>query len=188
MLLLFSALVLAGWTQQWVWCSLNSSEIRQSELSLTGQESTVLPAGLALVGFALALLLLMAARVLGLLVGALGVLVSISGVTLTVTFMRDPVAFLLSALSKLSGIADDDVLRSFVTSYSVEWGVWMTGLSFLVVGLLSLVVIFRAPGWRASRSRYDMSARASVGKSAAVSGQNTIDAWDEITHGDDPTA
>jgi hypothetical protein len=188
MLLLFSALVLAGWTQQWLWCDLNSSEIRQSELSLTGQESTILPAGLALVGFALALLLLMAARVLGVLIGALGLLVAISGVTLTATFIRDPIAFALSALSKLSGIADDDVLRSFVTSFSVSWGVWLTAMSFLAMGLLSLAVIVRAPRWKPNRSRYETSARPRRTETPKVSGQNTIDAWDEITRGDDPTA
>jgi hypothetical protein len=98
------------------------------------------------------------------------------------------VAFALSALSKLSGIADGDVLRSFVTSFSVGWGVWLTAFSFLAMGLLSLTVIVRAPRWKASRSRYETSSRSRGPENSAVSGQNTIDAWDEITRGDDPTA
>lgn len=188
LLALFSAIVLVGWTQQWLWCRLDSSEIRQSELYLTGQESTILPAGLALVGFALALLLLMAARVLGLMIGALGLLVGISGVTLTITFIRDPIKFALSALAKLSGIDDDAVLRSFVTAFTLGWGVWLTALSFVIMGLLSIAVMVSAPRWKPSRSRYETNAGARDAKNTNVSGQNTIDAWDEITRGDDPTA
>ena len=187
-LLIASALVLLGWTQQWMACTLNSSEIRQPSLTLTGQEATVLPAGLALVGFALALLLLMASRVLGFVIGALAFVVAVSGLTLSISFIADPVRFALATLSRLSGIQDDDVLRSFVTGSSLGWGIWVTTVAFGLVGLAAFAMLVQARQWKTARSRFDRVRVAPTSKVGGVDGSNTIDAWDDITRGDDPTA
>lgn len=187
-MLIASALVLLGWTQQWVSCVVNSSEIRQPSIALTGQEATVLPAGLALVGFALALLLLMASRLLGFVIGGLALVLALSGLVLCISFVSDPILFTLPALSRLSGIADDAVLRSFVTSFAFGWGVWVATVAFVLVALAAGIVLVQARHWGVRRSRFERVTTSRLHQSGPVSGQNTIDAWDDITRGGDPTA
>lgn len=180
-------LVLIGWTQQWAQFVLDANHVRASAIDISGQAATVLPAGLALIGMASALLLLTAGRILGV---VLGIVVALAGVAtgwLGIGFMLDPIPFAFNQLSQLSGIATDSVLRGYVLSSSIGFGVFVTLLGALLFVVAGVAGACAAMEWQPRPSKYERQRRRQAAR--AKSGEDsTLEAWDEMTAGSDPTA
>lgn len=178
---------LIGWSQHWVTLRLSSVDIRVDVVDATGQNSTSLPAGLALVALATGLVLLTAHRVLAYIIGIVNLAVGLSIVTICFSFTQDPVSFQFKQLSSLSGISDDAALRSLVAAVTIGFGVWVTLLGGIIIMLGALSALAGAQRWPARRSRYERTRTKAATRDDAARIE-TIDAWDEMTRGDDPTS
>jgi uncharacterized membrane protein (TIGR02234 family) len=185
-LVLGAVLVFAGWSQNWATLQIVAADVRVTTLSVTGQESTVLPAGLALVTLATGLVLLTAGRILASAIGLVNLLVSAGLISTCALFAVSPPGFLLKQLSALSGISDVDTLIELVGAQSLGGGLFVAFLGAVVVAFGSVLVLVGSRSWKPRRSRFDRatSSSLSTGSETVV----TIDAWDEMTRGADPTS
>ena len=185
-LIMGAVLVFAGWSQNWATLHIAAADVRVSTLSVTGQESTVLPAGLALVSLATGLLLLTAGRFLSYAIALVNTLVSAGLFVTCIRFAVSPPEFLLKQLSARSGISDVDALIELVGAQSLGGGLIVTFLGAVVLVVGSVLVLVGSRSWKPRKSRFE---RASTATNPMSSGPvTTIDAWDEMTRGDDPTS
>lgn len=180
-------LVLIGWTQQWAHFELDATRVRATTIDISGQTATVLPAGLALIGMASALLLLTAGRILGVVLGTVVALAGVATGWLVFAFMMDPIPFTFKQLSQLSGIATDAVLRGYVISSSIGFGVVITVIGALVLLVVGVAGAAGAMRWQSRSSKYERQRRKKASRESA-SENSTLEAWDEMTAGSDPTA
>ena len=185
-LVLGAVLTFAGWSQTWVTLHIVATDVRVKELVASGQASTVLPAGLALVSLATGLVLLTSRRSLTYVIGGINAAVGLGLMTLVPLFAVDPINFEIAQLSKLSGISDSGALHELVGEQSLGFGLWVTMLGGALVLGASVVLFASAHRWNWSRSRYD--APSSSLPRDQEKQQSTLDAWDDLTRGTDPTA
>lgn len=182
-----AVIALIGWTQNWVTLELSSAEIKTPSIEGTGQASTVLPAGLALVAIATALVLLTTRGVLAYAISALNIAVAGSLIVIVTAFAADPVSFEFKQLSALSGLADQAALRQLVTSAALGAGLWVTGVGAVFILCGALVSSLGVHRWPARRSKYERQP-TSVRRSQPSGPVTTLDAWDEMSRGTDPTS
>ena len=196
--IVLSAMVLIGWSQTWFVFDVSFAEGQSRPLDISGQQVASALSALGLTGFALTAALSLAGillrRILGILLFFLGVGIFFA----TIAPWADPISAAAPALTALSAISDVDTLRTFVLSTSTTaWpGVSaVMGLLFLPLGIL---IFFTAGKWGTASRKFERTSKkaasptSSLGVADApaqmedVSAQN-IDAWDALSHGDDPT-
>jgi uncharacterized membrane protein (TIGR02234 family) len=182
-----AAVVMIGWSQIWVTLEISAPELSAQSLSMTGQASTVLPVGLALITLATSLVLLTARRLLSYVIAAINICVSASLIAVVFMFLADPVSFELKQLSAMTGIADSQALHKLVSSTTVGFGLWLSFVGALVIVLGGIFVAVGAGSWKLQRSRYDTT-RVSLVIPDSETSLSTLDAWDEMTKGADPTS
>ena len=176
-----------GWSQTWVTLTLHSGEIQNATLSATGQASTVLPAGLALITFATALVLLTAGRVLAYVIAVINLATSVGLFVLAYAFLADPVSFELKQLSALTGIADSGALHALVSQTEIGFGFFFSVFGAVVTFVGAALIVSGARTWRSQRSRYQAAGKRTT-QNSPNSDFSTLDAWDEMTQGTDPTS
>jgi uncharacterized membrane protein (TIGR02234 family) len=185
-ILLGATVSLIGWSQNWLTLKLASADIRVSSLDATGQSLTALPAGLALVALSTGLVILTSRAILAYVIAAINAAAGIAIVAVCVAFGADPVSFAFKQLTALSGIADDSALRHLVSSMTVGFGVFVCAVGGFFILLGALVVAISAHAWPHKRTRYERANNVSDSK-ASNSSVETLDAWDEMSRGRDPT-
>ena len=184
-LILGAVVTFAGWSQTWVTLEIVATDVKVKELVASGQSSTVLPAGLALVTLATALLLLTAKRTLSYVIGAINIAVGFGRVVLTTLFAIDPINFQYAQLTKISGISDHDALHEIVGAQVFGGGLYTSALGGIVIFLASVALLAGAHRWKATRSRFETAVRDAAKSSGGD--VTTLDAWDDLTRGTDPT-
>ncbi len=185
-LILGAVLTFTGWSQTWVTLGIVATDVKVKELVASGQTSTVLPAGLALVTLATALLLLTAKRTLSYIIGGINLVVGFALVLLSILFALDPINFQYAQLTKISGLSDHDALHEIVGAQVLGGGLYTSALGGILIFLASVALLAGAHHWKATRSRYETAVRdAAQSPSGDVT---TLDAWDDLTRGTDPTA
>jgi uncharacterized membrane protein (TIGR02234 family) len=182
-----AVLVMTGWSQIWVTLEVSAPELPVQSMSITGQASTVLPVGLALITLATSLVLLTARRLLSYAIAAINICVSASLIAVVLQFFADPVSFELKQLSTMTGIADPQSLHKLVSSTTVGFGLWLSFVGALVIACGAIFVVVGAGSWKNQRSRYDTT-RVSPLVTDSEKTLSTLDAWDEMTKGADPTS
>ncbi|MEY4040020.1 MAG: hypothetical protein RLZZ52_888 [Actinomycetota bacterium] len=196
--IVLSAMVLIGWSQTWFVFDVSFAEGQSRPLDISGQQVASALSALGLTGFALTAALSLAGillrRILGILLFFLGVGIFFA----TIAPWADPISAAAPALTALSAISDVETLRTFVLSTSTTaWpGVSaVMGLLFLPLGIL---IFFTAGKWGTASRKFERTSKKAAsptsslgvadapGQMEDVSAQN-IDAWDALSHGDDPT-
>jgi uncharacterized membrane protein (TIGR02234 family) len=185
--LLGAAVSLIGWSQNWLTLSLSSADIRVTSLEASGQSTTALPAGLALVAFATGLVLLTSRSVLAYVIAVINAAAGVGIIAVCLAVLADPVSFLFKQLQGLSGIADQKALRHLVSGVTTGAGLTVCAIGGLLVVLGAVLVLASAHRWPKRRSRYDVSGSTHRG-SSNNSSVETLDAWDEMSRGADPTS
>lgn len=181
--LVAGVLVLAATAQTWVTATgLQGSSVASATAS--GGRVSPVGAALALVVMAAALALTTARRVGTVLVGLVMVLSGAVIASTSVTAALDPAAAAAGAVAEVTGTTAP------AAGYAVSAWPWVSALGgalALALGVLALVV---GRGWAQSR-RYEAS---SVGPTGPASTQargrgpvDRMDAWDELSRGEDPT-
>lgn len=185
-LLTGAVVVMIGWTQNWVSLSLSDSDIATRAMEATGQESSFLPAGLALISLATGLVLLTARKYLAFAIAIVNMAVAMGLAVLLALFIADPVTFELKPLSQLTGIADSSTLHSLVATASIGFGVAVTATGAVFVAAGAALSFAGFSHWSGTRSRYEKRANA-VSTQTQNGSVSTLDAWDEMSRGTDPT-
>ena len=176
--LAISAVTLLSWTQQWFEITLDDGQ----SVSVGGDIAAQGLSALALAGLVLIGALSIAGRVfrviLGILQTAIGVTIAFSAFLA----ISNPVAVSATAISALTGVAGTVSVTALVTTISPSvWG-WLA----LIAGILTighgLAITATAQRWPNSSKKYQQ-----VGQKSAPTTANSIDDWDALSKGDDPT-
>lgn len=192
------ALVLGAGAQTWV-RSTGLSGLPGTEVTTTGNQAAAVVPAMALVGMASGVALSMARRVGRLVTSVLLVLAG------AVTGWAAVQAALAPADAARSQVSAATGTTAEAASYAVTAWPWVALAAGVLLAACGAVVLVSGRGWRENR-RYDQRAAGATagitaGATARTSGADAsgatgdagsgpvdeIDAWDELTRGEDPT-
>lgn len=185
------AVILGTGAQTWIQAT-GLTGLPGTEVTTTGNEAAAVVPAMALVGMASGVALSMARRVGRAVTSVLLVLAGAATAWASVHAALSPADAARAQVSAATGTTAD------ATAYAVTawpWGTLVAGVLLVACGIAVLVT---GRGWRDNR-RYDTStatapatsatsSAATAGTGAAASGPvDEIDAWDDLTRGEDPT-
>lgn len=185
------ALAIIASTQTWLDVTLRAGS--DEPLPVSGAVAVPLLAPLSLAALALGLALTVVGAPLRY---AFGALASIIGGTLIVTSVRiglqQPLDAVASAVTKATGLAGEAAIGDLVTAVTGTPWPFLAAAAGLLIAAGGLVTLATGHRWRAGGRRYRRDAvREQVATGARpydAASDRAIDSWDDLTHGDDPTA
>lgn len=194
-ILLGGATGIIGSTQPWLEVTLRSGATEA--LAVPGASALPLLAPLSLAALALGLALTVVGRVLryafGLIAALIGVVVLVGSARIAIERPLDAAA---SVVTKATGLSGADAISDLVASVAGTGWPYAVAVAGLVIALGGLWTLGTAHLWRSGGRRFERdgahteAARpARTARAAATTGRDrAIDSWDDLTHGDDPTA
>jgi hypothetical protein len=175
--LLLSALVFAGWTQEWFAVTL----VDGPTLSVAGDVAAPALSALALTCLVLLGALSIAGPVFRVVLGVLQVLLGGTMVLSGVLALVNPVAASSASITDATGIAGDAPVAALVASIAMTaWPVLST-IAAALLALLGVAVVVTARRWPGSGRKYSAVRLSPGGERSAV------DDWDALSSGEDPT-
>jgi len=176
--ILVSGLVFLGWTQQWFSVVITEGPT----LSVAGDVAAPALSTLALTCLVLIGALSIAGPffrvVLGVLQTALGATIVLSGVIALV----DPVKASGASISDATGIAGNDPIHALVASVAVTAWPWVSTLAGGLLAVLGVAVVVTGRRWPGSSRKY------SAVKLEPTAERTSVDDWDSLSDGADPTS
>ena len=174
-----SALTLLAWTQQWLAVVLVDGQ----RLPVDGQIAAAGLSALALAGLALVGALTIAGPVFRVVLGVVQLFLGVTVAYSAVLVVIDPVAASAAAISEATGIAGSESVAAVVATVEQSAWPWVT----LVVGGL---IVIAGVGILATRRRWPVSSRKyqAVGLESADGERSSVDDWDALSDGGDPTS
>lgn len=176
--ILLAGLVFAGWTQQWFSVEL----LDGATLAVAGDVAAPALSTLALTCLVLVGALSIAGPffrvVLGVLQVALGATMVLSGVLA----LGDPVAASAASISEATGIAGATGVAGLVSSVAMTAWPWISTVASALIAVTGVAVIVTARQWPTSGQKYGRSSLVADGE------HNSIDDWDALSDGADPTS
>ncbi|RWZ61380.1 peptidase [Labedella populi] len=179
-----SGLVFLAWTREWFVLEVTAGASSDVPVVVTGETAAPALAALGLAGLAAGAALSIAGRgfrvVLALLTILIGGSVILSGVLASV----DPVGSSTSAISAATGIAGRESVAAVVGA--VEVSVWPGATMFVgaLLVLAGVLVLVTASRWPGPSRKYDALRLEHADDGAPL---DSVDSWDELSRGDDPT-
>ena len=173
----FSGLALLSWTQEWFALTLLDGAV----LSVTGEIAAPALTALALTGLVLVGALSIAGPlfrvILGSLQAPLGFTVGLSAVLA----IANPLTSSAAAITAATGVSGELVREQVASSTSTLWP-----LAALVAGVLlvatGILVVATATRWPGATRKYQ-----AVRMAPADGARTSVDDWDALSDGDDPT-
>lgn len=196
--LVFSALILIGWSQTWFVLGLSIPTDNPDGLDISGQVAAPGLSAFGLAGFAVTSALALSSVLIRRILGVLLVLIGLVVVTICVSSWTDPVSASASQLTSLSAISDLETLRTFVNDTVATAWPGVTAISATFLALVGIVIFFTAGKWSTGSRKFDRvhqssdhsttqrTSSASQSINADISSEN-IDSWDSLSNGTDPT-
>ncbi|MDM4764046.1 Trp biosynthesis-associated membrane protein [Galbitalea sp. SE-J8] len=172
-----AALVFLAWTQTWVSVTLPDLP------AIAADGSTAAPAltALALAQAALVGALAIAGVVIRLGLGVVQVLLGVTVVWQSVVAIADPATAAGPAIAKATGVTGGAL--SHGAQVALAGWPWLAVAGGVLLALLGLGVIVTARAWPGSARKY------SAVRVASSDGQrSSVDDWDALSRGDDPSA
>ncbi|ODT22128.1 Trp biosynthesis-associated membrane protein [Microbacterium sp. SCN 69-37] len=186
------ALAIISSTQTWLDVALDAGAT--ASLTVAGAKAFTLLAPLSLAALALGLALTVVGRVLRYAFGAVAVVI---GGTLLVGAARiaieHPVDAVAAAVTTATGLSGTEAIAGLVATITATPWPWLTVVAGALIGAGGILTLATSHRWRGSGRRYRTDA-ASASATPAASGaaasrpHDAIDSWDDLSHGDDPTA
>lgn len=192
-----SAMILVSWSQTWFVFVVSFSEGQSTPLDISGQDVAGALSALSLTGFALTAALALAGILLRRILGILLLLLGVAIFFATLSPWINPIAAAAPVLTSLSAISDLETLQSFVVSTSATAWPGVSALCGVLFLPLGIVIVFTAGKWATASRKFERNSSRTSSSSQPmvstpsiptedVSAQN-IDAWDSLSHGEDPT-
>ncbi|GAA1653785.1 Trp biosynthesis-associated membrane protein [Microbacterium flavum] len=190
-IVLGGAIAIVSSTQTWLEVTLRAGATEP--LPVSGAAAMPLLAPLSLAALALGLALTVVGRVLRY---AFGILALVIGAALLIGAVRvgtqhpvDAVASVVTTSTGLSGAKAIGDLVEGITGSAWPFAAAVAGLLILAGGVFTLVTAHR---WRAGGRRYEREGASEHVSAGArphdATRDRAIDSWDDLSHGDDPTA
>jgi len=186
------AIAIISSTQTWLDVTLRAGA--NEPLAVPGASAMPILAPLSLAALALGLALTVVGRVLRYVFGLLGVAI---GGTLLIGAGRiaieHPVDAVSAAVTTATGLSGTDAIDGLVASITSTPWPWLTVVAGALVAVGGVLTLAASHRWRGSGRRYrtdnpSPSAAGSATGAAASRPHDAIDSWDDLSHGDDPTA
>lgn len=187
------ALAIISSTQTWLDVALDAGAT--AALTVAGAKAFTLLAPLSLAALALGLALTVVGRVLRYVFGAVAVVI---GGTLIVgagrIALEHPLDAVAAAVTTATGLSGTDAIAGLVTAIGGTAWPWLTVAAGVLVTLGGALTLATSHRWRRAGRRYrtgstPLTAAEAAGADAATSRPyDAIDSWDDLSHGDDPTA
>lgn len=185
-IILGGAIAIISSTQTWLEVTVSAGAAEP--LPVPGASALPLLAPLSLAALALGLALAIVGRVLRYVFGVLAVVIGatllVGGARMGLAHPLDAVASVVTDATGLSGAAAIDELVTGIVGTAWPFIAAIAGLLILLGGILVLGTAHR---WRSGGRRYQRD----VAREQIASGSrphDAIDSWDDLSHGDDPTA
>jgi len=188
------ALAIISSTQTWLDVALDAGAT--ASVTVAGAKAFTLLAPLSLAALALGLALTVVGRVLRYVFGTIAVAI---GATLLVGAARiaieHPLDAVATAVTTSTGLSGTDAIAGLVTAISATPWPWLTVLASLLIAAGGVITLATAHRWRRSGRRYRTDGQGgnragddTTEATAASRPYDAIDSWDDLSHGDDPTA
>ncbi|MFC9919095.1 Trp biosynthesis-associated membrane protein [Agromyces binzhouensis] len=188
-ILVGSGLALLAWSQAWYSATLVDGAATGSAttLEVSGQSASPALSALALAGFALAGALTIAGPVIRVVLGLLAALLGGCVVLAASITISGPVAAVSSAVAEATGVAGAESIAGLVADVVASPWPTIAVIGGVIVVLAGVTVVVTARAWPTSR-RYGGGVRMTADGDAAVpASDRAVDAWDDLSRGDDPT-
>lgn len=190
------AIILGTGAQTWIE-STGVSGLSTTSVTTTGNQAAAVVPAMGLVGLAAGIALSMARQIGRWVAGVLLVLAGLAAGLSAVFAVVDPAAAARAQVSAASGTTAD------AASYVLTVWPWLTLVGGVLLLLCGLAVLVLGRGWSVSRRHESPAATGSATAAAtgsaagtasttasgpdAQEGLDEIDAWDELSRGQDPT-
>jgi len=174
-----SAVTLLAWTQQWFTIVLVDGQ----RLPVDGQVAAAGLSALALAGLALVGALTIAGPFFRAVLG--GVQVVLGGTVLfsAVLAVTDPVAASAAAISESTGIAGAESIAAVVASVEQSAWPWLSLVVGVLIAIAGVGILVTMRRWPVSSRKYQ-----AVGLESADGERSSVDDWDALSDGGDPTS
>jgi uncharacterized membrane protein (TIGR02234 family) len=188
-ILVGSGLALLSWSQTWFTAVLvdGASSSASATLEVGGPAASPALSALALAGLALAGALAIAGPVIRIVLGLLSAVLGGCIVLAASLSIADPVAAVSSSVAEATGVAGAASTAALVAEVTASPWPAVAVAGGILVMLAGLAVLVTARAWPTSR-RYGGGARVEAdGGAEAPPSDRAVDAWDDLSRGDDPT-
>lgn len=181
--LLLSGLALIAWTQTWLTVELQAGAPTTS-VAVDGAVAAPALAALALAGLALSAALAIAGLLFRILLGVLDILLGGCIALSAVLVLRSPVAASEAAVTDVTGIAGADSIAGLVAATSLTPWPGIALATGILLALVGVGIVITAKRWPSSSRKYSAVRLEPVDGDAMP---DSVDSWDDLTRGDDPT-
>lgn len=184
------ALAIISSTQTWLDVTLDAGAT--ASVTVAGAKAFTLLAPLSLAALALGLALTVVGRTLRYVFGAVAVAI---GATLLIgagrIALEHPLDAVAAAVTSATGLSGTDAITGLVMAIAGTAWPWLTVVAGVLMALGGAVTLVTSHRWRRSGRRYRTGAVPATGADAGAATSrphDAIDSWDDLSHGDDPTA
>lgn len=170
-------IIFLAWTQEWFTITLDDNVALGVDGDVGAPAvSTLALTGLVLIG-ALAIAGPFFRALLGVLQALLGATIVLSGVLA----LMDPAAASTAVITEATGVAGKEAVIAMVVSTTVSAWPWVSTISGVLLTLVGIVVLMTGRLWPGSSRKY------SAVRTAPAGGGDSVEDWDSLSSGDDPT-
>ncbi|MET4637032.1 Trp biosynthesis-associated membrane protein [Mycetocola sp. 2940] len=181
--LLLSGFALIAWTQTWLTVELEAGA-PTTTVAVDGAIAAPALAALALAGLALSAALAIAGLLFRILLGVLDILLGGCIALSAVLVLRAPVAASEAAVTDVTGIAGADSIAGLVSATSLTLWPAIALATGILLAIVGVGVVLTAKRWPSSPRKYSAVRLEPVDSDAMP---DSVDSWDDLTRGDDPT-
>jgi hypothetical protein len=187
-IIILSGLILAAWTQPWLLFSIAADNARQN-LVATGETAAPALTAFGLANIALAAALTISGPIFRVVLGILQIMIATCVLLSSLLVLIDPSAAGASAITTVTGVAGSQSVHALVVSVEVlGWPIVAMVAAVLLV-VLGLTAIITSAWWPHSSRRYQAvrMVPATEQKNNGHGHHTSVDDWDNLTRGADPT-
>ncbi len=186
-----NGLTMMTWTGQWFTLQLAGNQTGRPELSVGGSVAAPALVALSLAGLALVAALAMAGPVFRIVLGVLQGLIGVCVLLSALVAITDPIAASAPVITKATGVAGSGSMNRLVQAVGQSAWPWIALLLGAVSVALGIIIVVTARRWPGSSRRYQavrFSAETTGdGSPAARASGSSVDDWDDLSRGQDPT-
>lgn len=192
LVLLASALALFAWTRVWIDATLSAGTpgTQTQQLEVSGASAAPALTALALSGVALAGALTIAGPLIRVILGILEVLLGGCVALSASLVIADPAAASASSVTSVTGIAGEESVLGGIAGASLTAWPFVALAAGVIMALAGVAILATNASWPRSTSRYQavrLEPAQSGNAPAGDASSRSVDSWDELTRGTDPT-
>ncbi|MBG6238073.1 putative membrane protein (TIGR02234 family) [Mycetocola sp. CAN_C7] len=181
--LALSALTLVAWTQTWLDVQLVEGSATAA-VTVDGNTAAPALAALALAGLALTAALAIAGVLFRILLGVLDAVLGVCIALSAILVLTSPIGASEAAVTTATGIAGSSSIADIVSATSLTIWPILTLLFGILLALTGVAIAISGRGWPSSSRKYSAVRLEPVDGDAMP---DSVDSWDDLTRGDDPT-